>query len=499
MARRFCMRNPQGSRLTGESRLIAFLKKRKSMFGRIKLHPFIKANPPHAGCTPATQELLDRYESRLPAAMLELWRKHGLGLYGHRQICLIDPDAWQATLDRWIVASPQDAVVRVPFAITPFGTLLFYRKLTATDEDVATLNPLTRSTSILSWDVVDFFNSTLSDAASVDEFIRPDMLETARREAGPLAAGEVYYVDPVLLSMQMLKIVKTDALALHQKLRAKVDCESAPPASPPNSVSAAMPAEYREAFETAETGDEHPSGLFLSTYIDWRRLLALDGNGGYQLLFWENDEKTGEAVGVRHYRGPCQVMETESGDRLVQLDVELNDDSLGSDANDERLYVMQSGGESWLLQESAIEDIATSIGADGTMGRSEHYFRPVRLSDPFPADEPDGATAPPFEDLPAALQALVHREPLRATIIEVGAQSDPEESTVMVRVNLGSSHGLRMNMPFMSPKGSPRNLYGWVWEMDAENCGVGIQVEYDSAGAIVDGPQVGDVLVTRAD
>ena len=387
----------------------------------------------------------------------------------------------------------------MPFAITPFGTLLFYRKLTATDEDVATLNPVTRSTSILSWDAVDFFNSVLSDADFVDEFIRPDMLEKAQCEAGPLAAGEVYYVDPTLLSMQMLKIVKTDALALHQKLRAEVDRESAPPASPPNSVSVAMPAEYREAFENTERGSDRPSGLFLSTYIDWRRLLALDGNGGYQLLFWENDEKTGEAVGVRHYSGPYEVVETDGGARLMQLDVELNDDSLGSDANDERLYVMQSGGESWLLQEGAIEDIATSIGADGTMGRSEHYFRPVRLSDPFPADEPDGTTAPPFEDLPAALQALVHREPLRATIIEVSAESDPEESTAMVRVNLGSNHGLRMNMPLMSPKGSPRELYGWVWEIDADSCGVGIEVAHDSAGAIVDGPQVGDVLVTRAD
>ena len=64
------------------------------MFGRIKLHPFIKANPPHASCVPATKDLLGRYEGRLPAALLELWRKHGLGLYGRRQICLIDPDAW---------------------------------------------------------------------------------------------------------------------------------------------------------------------------------------------------------------------------------------------------------------------------------------------------------------------------------------------------------------------------------------------------------------------
>jgi hypothetical protein len=470
------------------------------MFGRIKLHPFAKANPPQAGCTPASTELLGKYQGRLPAALLELWRKHGLGIYGRRQICLVDPDAWQATLDSWIVASPQDAVVRIPIALTPFGTLLFYRKLTATDEDVAALNPVTRSTSILGWDLADFFNKVLSDPDSVDEFIRPDMLETAQREAGPLTAGEVFYVDPMLLSMQMLKIAKTDALALHKKLRAQVDREQAPPAPPPGSVFSATPEKYRESFfSNMKSNGDRPGGLFLSTYIDWHRLLALDGNGAYQLLFWERDHKTGEAVGVRHYSGPYRLIETQDGDRIVQLEVVLNADSLGSDANDERLYLMENGSESLLLQEGSIEDIATAIGADGTMGRSEHYFRSVQPNDPFPAEEPRGTIAPPFEHLPAALQVLVHREPLRATIIEVSTESDPEESTVMVKVNLGTNHGLRMNMPLISPKGTPRDLYGWVWEMDEENCGVGIQVEYDLAGAIVDGPEIGDVLVTRRD
>jgi len=227
------------------------------MFGRIKLHPFIKANPPHADCAPATKELLDRYEGQLPAALLELWRKHGLGLYGRRQVCLIDPQAWQPTLDRWIV-SPPSATVRVPIALTPFGTLLFYRKLTATDEDVAALNPVTRSISILSRDLADLFNKVLSDPSQVDEFIQPAMLEAAQQQAGTLVPGEAYHVDPMLLSMQMLLIARTDALALHQKLRAQVDHEQAPPAPPPDSVRAALPDKYRAAFKDVEGRGGHP-------------------------------------------------------------------------------------------------------------------------------------------------------------------------------------------------------------------------------------------------
>ncbi|SEM33812.1 hypothetical protein SAMN05518845_12128 [Variovorax sp. YR750] len=469
------------------------------MFGRIKLHPFIKANPPHASCVPATKDLLGRYEGRLPVALLELWRKHGLGLYGRRQICLIDPDAWQSTLDRWIVSLPS-ATVRVPIALTPFGTLLFYRKLTATDEDVSTLNPVSRSTRVLSWSLADLFNGVLSDPGQVDEFIRPAMLDAGRQQAGALSAGEAYHVDPMLLSMQMLKIVRTDALALHQQLRAQVDREQAPPAPAPNSVSAALPEEYRCAFRDVERKDGHPSGLYLSTYIDWRRLLALQADGSYQLLFWKNDHKTGEPSGIRHYSGHYRAIETEGGDCLLRLDLVFTRNSLGSDVNDDALYLMQGRAGPLLLQACRLEDMATAIGGRATMGSSEHYFRPTRLADPFPGEDSDGMAAPAFEDLPAALQALVHREPLRATIVEVGAApTDPDDSTVMVWVDLGSEDGLRMNMPLISPKSSPRALHGWVWEVSPRRCGIGIEVERDETGAIVNGPQAGDVLVTRAD
>lgn len=470
------------------------------MFGRIQLHAFAKANPPRGVRIPATAELLARHAGRLPAALLALWRKHGLGLYGERQICLIDPDAWQPVLDRWIV-SPPDGTLRVPIALTPFGTLLFYRRLTATDEDVATLNPVTRSSSVLSWNFVDCFNRVLSEPAQVDDFIRPDMLEVAKREAGALAPGEVYHVDPMLLSMQMLKITKTDALTLHRELRAQVDREQMSPAPPAASIAAAMPAEHRAAFAALEADDgAAPRGLFLSVYIDWRRLLAFDGRGRFQLLFWKNDHKTGEALRARHYEGPYRMSTDDAGDRLLALEITLRGDSLGSDANDERLYLMRSGDDTLLLRADALEDMATAIGGRGRLGRSEDYFRAVRLEDPFPDEDSDGGAAPPWDDLPAALRALVHREPLHATIVEVGEDSgDADDETLMVWVDLGARGGLRMNMPLMSPKGSARDLYGWVWEMDEARCGVGIEVERDDAGRIVGGPQVGDVLVTRAD
>lgn len=468
------------------------------MSGEIKLRTFVTNNAPHEGNVRVSQEFAGRFEGRLPSALLELWREYGLGFYGARQFCLINPEAWQAILDRWIV-SPPGAVKRVPIALTPFGAIVYYRKLTETDEDIATLDPTTRSSSILSWDMIDFFNCFMCDPKRVDELMPPQLHEVARREVGLLAAGEVYHADPKLLPMQLLKITKIDAQALHKQLRNRIDYESAPAAIEPASLAAALPPGQRAAFADMEHDGDDLSGLYLSSYIDWHRLLRLGADGDYRLLFWKSDPKTRAPCNARPYSGRYKVLRTADGDCIVRLDLTMTDESLGSDGNDAELFVVQSGGETWLLQAASIGDIATAIGGRGTMGRSDQYFRQTRLSDPLPEYVSDGVESLPFDDLPVELQALVHREPLRTTIIWVNNDGDPEDPTVMVRVDIGSEGGLRMNMPLMSPPNSPRVLRGWVWQMDPASCGVGIQVDRDASGRIIGGPKVGDVLVTRAD
>jgi hypothetical protein len=468
------------------------------MSAQITLHPFVAKNIPHESNVPVLQDFAARFEGRLPSALLELWCTHGFGFYGTPQFCLIDPEAWLATLDRWIV-SPPGATRRVPIALTPFGTIIYYRKLTATDEDISTLDPTTRSSTVLSWNLIDFFNRLMCAQERLDELMPPQLLDLARKQVGPLAVGEVYHAHPELLPMQILKITKTDAQTLHKRLRDEVDYENAPPAIGPASIRASLPAEQCSMFAGMDHHDGNLPGLYLSSYIDWRRLLGLTTDGEYRLLFWKNDHKTGAPCNARAYTGQYEVFRTEDGDCFIRLDLRMTEASLGSDENDAELFIVQSGGETWLLQAGSIDDIATAIGGRGRMGRSEHYFRRTRLDDPIPAHLSDGIEALAFDDLPVALQALVHREPLRTTITWVGQDDDPEDTTVMVKVDIGSEGGLRMNMPLMSPAGGSRALHGWVWQMDPKSCGVGIHVERDASGKIIAGPKVGDVLVTRAD
>lgn len=468
-------------------------------FRRIALERFVQKHPPSRQVAPAPGELVAAYEELLPASLLELWRRKGLGFYGALPLTLIDPRVWQPVLDRWIV-SPPDAVRRIPIALTPFGTLLYYRNLTPTDEDVVCIDPVSKETNVLAWSLDDFFNKNLCQQDLLAEIVNPSLVRSARKECGPLAPGEIYEVNQILFSMQMLQIVKVDALDAHRRLRDAVDAPK-PVEEAPTTVADSLPGTHRSLFADVAT-TPGLSGLYLASHSDWHRLLALRPDGQYRLLFWRIHYQTFERIDVRGYRGAYRVSRNAEGDETVALDIVLRADSSGSDANDERLVVMHSGETTLLLREDALGNMATAIGGRDVMGDSEYYFRRVSFEDAF-VDEPyDGRVAPPLADLPRVLQALIPAESLRPTIMHVAEPNPDDEEegagTVMCTLDLGEDDGLRFNMPLYSPKETGRELIGWIWKMAPHACQVGIKYQRAEDGAIKHGPAVGDVLTTRS-
>lgn len=466
-------------------------------FRRLALAPFIKAHPARQ-VSPAPAALIAAYEGVLPASLLELWRKKGLGLYGECQLALIDPTQWQLVLDRWIV-SPPDAVPRIPIAITPFGVLVYYRKLTDTDEDVSFLDPVSKATGDLTWHLDDFFNQFLCDRDSCDSLMPPALLESAQEECGPLAPGEVYEIDQMLLSMEMLRISKVDALDLHTRLRDAVDAPR-PRADKPDTIADALPDTQRHLFEDmANAPGIH--GLYLSSYIDWHRMLALRPDGQYRLLFWKIDHRTFERTDVRAYSGSYETSRSEVGDELITLDIRLTAQSSGSDANDTRLIAAQTGATTLLLRIDELPDMKTSIERSNTLGRSEHYFHKVSLNDSFLEEDHDGREAPPFAVLPRALQILLDAAPIIVRITHV-AEPDPDEEDdgdgiVMCTLDHGELDGLRMNMQLRSPQDTGRGLMGWVWDMAPHACQAGVKYRRGKDGTIEHGPTAGDMLTSQ--
>ncbi|MDP9898476.1 GAD-like domain-containing protein [Variovorax ginsengisoli] len=380
-------------------------------FRRLILQDFVKTHPPSRQCVPASRELIRAYDGILPPSLLDLWRRKGLGFYGDQQLALIDPRLWQPVLDRWII-SPPDAVRRIPIALTPLGVLLYYRKLTPVDEDVAFIDPVSKKTGELAWSLDEFFNQVLCKQELLEEIVSPALAQSARQQCGALVNGEVYEVDEMLLSMQMLRSAKVDALEMHRRLREAVDPPPAK-AAEPTTVADALPVEYHPLFKDITRG-QHWVGLYLSSYIDWYRLLALQPDGRYQLLFWRIHHKTFERIEKRLYSGRYAMARSSHGDEIVELDIALRKDSLGSDANDNRLVVMHSGGTNFLLRADELAGLAAAIGGRNLMGRSEYYFSQVALEDEWPDEPSDGRAAPAFAHLPLELQALIDVAPLRS-------------------------------------------------------------------------------------
>lgn len=473
-------------------------------FRRLALDPFIKAHPPHRSNQRAPADLLAAYEGKLPASLLELWRKKGLGFYGEWQLALIDPRIWQPVLDRWLI-SPRPTLHRIPIGLTPLGVLLYYRKLTETDEDVAFIDPVSKETGDLAWSLDGFFNKFLLDEEELDFLVDTGTARTARQECGPLAPGEVYEIDQMHLTMQMFRAEKVDALDLHRRLRDAVDPpqpKDAPPATIQDAVPAAHRAEFAADAAAAQNDTGGVTGLYMSSYIDWHRMLSLTPDGRYRLLFWRIHHKTFERNDIRTYQGAYTIQRTEDGAETVSLDIRLRRDSRGSDANDSDLALMRSGGQTLLLRSDEFDDMAEAITNRDLMGRSEYYFRRVRLDQPFEEEPSDGRQAYPIEDLPPGLRARVQAEPLVTRIVQVAEINLEEEDdgcgTVMCTLDLGEDDGLRMNMPLFSPADTGRELHGWVWTMRPKACEAGIKYRRGANGEIEHGPVAGDVLTSRA-
>ena len=467
-------------------------------FRRLALHRFIKQHPPASDNQAVSAELIAAYDGILPTALLELWRKKGLGFYGNRQLALINPQEWQPVLDDW-TSHPDDDVLRIPIALTPFGTLLYFRQLTPTDVDIATCDPVAKTSDVLSWNLEEFFNHSLCQEGCLEFLCPADLLAGAKEQCGHLMAGEVYNVDEMLKAMHILQFSRTNALLWHQQLLAAA-LTSEPTAEAPTTVADALPEHYREQFIDLPN-DNTLSGLYLSCWLDWHRLLALYPNGEYKLLFWCIDYYTFERQEMRFYQGKYDVGKNQEGDSTLQLEIMLHAGSLGSDARDEHLLVMNAGQTCFLLREDELDDIADDIADRDVLGKSEYYFRRVALTDQYHSEPNDGCTTPPYEELAKTLQKRVRSEPLFPTIVEVAPPNTEEEEegqgTIMCTLNLGEDDGLRMNMPLYSLTENERQFHGWIWVMAPHACKVGISYLRNDQGEIENMPQVGDILTTR--
>lgn len=159
------------------------------------LENFIRHYPPGDHLTPPDNEALAQYIDILPDALTELWRLYGLGKYAKGLIEIIHPNDYKDTLYTWL--GKWDPT-RIPIALSAFGELFYYRKLTDKDEDVSELNPHYRKIKVCTWELEEFFNEYLCLKNIIEKLSHKQLFEEAKQKLGILPANEIYYFVPAL-------------------------------------------------------------------------------------------------------------------------------------------------------------------------------------------------------------------------------------------------------------------------------------------------------------
>lgn len=157
-----------------------------------KFTAYFTANEP---CSPITDDVLKTYEPKVPPYLVVLWKNYGFGNFNNGLIELINPKDFESTLSTWL---GREIDHYVPFAISGFGELFYYRKLTDTDEDVCMIDIQHRKIETVVWNLESFFEEVLTDKTSREEWLRESLFKKAVAKYGALGTNEIFTIAPML-------------------------------------------------------------------------------------------------------------------------------------------------------------------------------------------------------------------------------------------------------------------------------------------------------------
>jgi len=145
--------------------------------------------------SPVSDSIIQEYEDKVPQFLINLWKSNGFGKYNNGLIELINPKDFESTLWTWLGREVENYV---PFAITGFGELFYYRKLTEMDEDVCMIDIQYRNVETIVWNLESFFEDFLTDEENRKEWLRETLFEKAITEQGNLIENEIFTFTPIL-------------------------------------------------------------------------------------------------------------------------------------------------------------------------------------------------------------------------------------------------------------------------------------------------------------
>lgn len=159
------------------------------------LESFKSHYKPALDCTPASEETIRKYEDKIPESLMEIWKTTGFGKYNNGLIEFVNPADFESCLWTWL---GREVPHYVPFAISAFGELFYYRRLTEVDEDICIIDIQYRKIETLIWSMDGFLNELLPDEEDRNMWLREALFTEAIQQIGPLEKHEVFTFTPIL-------------------------------------------------------------------------------------------------------------------------------------------------------------------------------------------------------------------------------------------------------------------------------------------------------------
>lgn len=168
-------------------------------------------------CSQGKPGLIDKYFGKVPDELLELWKENGFGKYNDGLIEIINPDDYNIVLGTWLGKEVDNYV---PIALSAFGDLFYYRKLTETDEDVCLLDIHFRKTETCMWSLAEFFDEYLVDPDIVENVLRKNLFVKALKKFRILDNGEIFFFTPALVlgGVEHVKNIDKGIANIHMNL-----------------------------------------------------------------------------------------------------------------------------------------------------------------------------------------------------------------------------------------------------------------------------------------
>lgn len=145
--------------------------------------------------TKASKDVVLKYKNILPKYLINIWEETGFGKYNNGLIEIINPDEYQNTLELWLGKKVDNYI---PIALSAFGRLFYYRKLTEADEDVSVINPHYKEIDVCVWSLQSFFDDYLCQEDVMQFELQKELFTQAVDVHGALKSGEMYYFVPAL-------------------------------------------------------------------------------------------------------------------------------------------------------------------------------------------------------------------------------------------------------------------------------------------------------------